>query len=480
MDYEAIIGLEVHVQGRTKSKMFCACPNEFGSTANKNTCPVCLGYPGTLPTPNQEAINKTVIAGMMINCDIQEYSKFDRKSFWYPDVPKNYQITQFDRPLCLGGYIEIEGKALSGKEVAPKKIRINRIHLEEDVGKSSHEGDASLIDYNRAGLPLLEIVSEADMRSADEAYLYLTGIRQIMQYAGVSDCDMEKGQMRCDVNISVREKGQAHFNTKTEIKNLNSFKAVHKSLLYEIKRQSESLDDGVCPTTWLQETRGWNDDRGETYVMRIKENSDDYRYFPCPDLMPVEISAEEMQAFRNNLPETPAMKRSKYADEFKLPEHDIKVLTLEKPVADFFEATVLGGADPKKASNWMMGEVLRALSENEQSIQDCALSPELLVKLIKLVDDSVVSGSGAKKVFREMFKTGDDPQKLAESMGLIQNNDIGEFVDQAIEANPKAVGEFKEGQQNALNFLLGQVMRFSKGSANPKAAREALIKKLSE
>ena len=330
MKYEAVIGLEVHAQIRTASKMFCACPNCYGSEPNTNVCPVCMGYPGVLPVPNKEAIRKTVIAGLLTNCTIAKYSKFDRKSYFYPDMPKNYQISQYDLPFCANGYIAIGGTGFSGEPMAEKKIGITRIHLEEDVAKLTHFHGASGVDYNRAGVPLMETVSEPDMRSADEAYAYLTSLKEIFVYGGIGDCDQEKGQMRCDVNISLRPEGQKEFGTKVELKNLNSFRAVHRAIDYEIWRQSEVLSSGG---TIRQETRGWNDDTGETYLMRTKEQAHDYRYFPDPDLAPVVLSDEFIADLRANLPELPGKMRERFVEQYELTPYDAEVLTQDKEIA---------------------------------------------------------------------------------------------------------------------------------------------------
>ena len=332
--YEAVIGLEVHVQIRTARKMFCNCPNQYGGEPNTNTCPVCMGYPGTLPVPNREAIRKTVVAGLMCGCEIAERCKFDRKSYFYPDLVKNYQISQYDQPLCKDGKIHIFGKGFSGEPMADKYIGLTRIHLEEDPGKSTHYANCTGLDYNRSGVPLMEIVSEPDMRSADEAYAYLTALKQIMEYADVSDCDMEKGQMRCDVNVSIRPRGQKEFGTKVEVKNLNSFRSAHRAINYEIKRQIVALESGEVIT---QDTRGWNDEAGETVVQRTKENANDYRYFPEPDLLPIEFTKEDVEAIRATLTELPEAMRNRYVADFGLTDYDAHVLTLDRALAAYFE-----------------------------------------------------------------------------------------------------------------------------------------------
>ncbi|MFT5127050.1 MAG: aspartyl-tRNA(Asn)/glutamyl-tRNA(Gln) amidotransferase subunit B [Rhodothermales bacterium] len=473
MKYESVIGLEVHIQVRTNTKMFCACPNCMMAPPNTLICPVCMGYPGVLPTPNEEAIQRTILAGMMIDCEIPLASKFDRKSYFYPDMPKNYQLTQYDMPLCGPGKLRIEGKGLTG-EVTPRDIRINRIHLEEDVGKSSHVGSCSGIDYNRAGVPLMEIVSEADLRTADEAYCYLQGLRRTMQYAGISDCDMEKGQMRCDVNISVRPVGQEHFNLKTELKNLNSFKNVHHSIDYEFERQVDVLEEGgeLWQATW-----GWNADRGVSYELRSKEDAHDYRYFPDPDLMPLALTEERIAKIRATLPETPAKRRDRFVSEYGLPEYDAGVLTAEKAYAEYYEAAVKAGGNPKKTSNWIMSELLRELSQANTDIADCPITAENLAALLGLVDKGTINGKIAKEVFAEMFESGKAPAAIVKERGLEQVADSGaiaEFVQAAISANPGPVAEYKEGKGQALNFLVGQVMKASRGKANPQLAVQAI------
>lgn len=478
-EFDIVIGLEVHVQVRTATKMFCACPNRYGAAPNTLVCPVCLGYPGVLPTPNHEAIRKTLLAGMMCDCEIAAYSKFDRKSYFYPDMPKNYQISQFDLPFCIGGKLDLAGKGLDG-EVSPRVAALTRIHLEEDVAKSTHLGDCTGIDFNRAGVPLMEVVGEPDLTTPDEAYCYLTALKQVMQYAGISDCDMEKGQTRCDVNISLKPKGSPELLPKTEIKNLNSFKAVHHSLSYEIERQAEVLDGGG---ELRQETRGWRDDRGETHVLRTKENADDYRYFPEPDLMPITVGADLLAEIREQMPEPPAAKRERFTEALGIPQYDATVLTQEKACADFFEACVAAGAPPKQASNWTMTELMRELAEAEKGFADCPVQPQQLAGLIELIEGGTISGRVAKGVFSEMFRTGRTAEELVKEQGLEQVSDSGaidDLVQQAIAANPKPVQQYREGKASALNFLMGQVMRLSRGKANPKLVTEMLRAALDE
>lgn len=477
-NYEAVIGLEVHVQARTESKMFCPCPNRYGAEPNTLVCPVCMGYPGSMPTPNREAIRKTLIAGLLCSAEVAEYSKFDRKSYFYPDMPKNYQISQYDLPFCSNGRIRIEGKGFSGTEMEPKTIGVTRIHLEEDVAKSIHYSGYSGIDFNRAGVPLMEIVSEPDMRTPDEAHAYLSALKQIMQYADISDCDMEKGQMRCDVNVSVRVVGDEQFGTKIEVKNLNSFRSVHRALEHEIDRQIDVLEDGG---TLRQETRGWDDDAGVSHLLRSKEDAHDYRYFPEPDLMPVCFSKTEIDELCDELPELPDAKRQRFIDTFDLTEYDAEVLTQDKTLADYFEAAAKDSKNPKIVANWIISEMLRELGEAKIDVADCAVKPADLRALVDLIDEGTISGKIAKTVFGDMFKTGRPPQEIVEEKGLIQVSDesaIDQFVVEAIESNPAQVQQYKEGKTKVLQFFVGQVMKLSRGKANPQMAVKALKEKL--
>ena len=476
--YEAVIGLEVHVQARTQSKMFCSCANRFGAEPNTLVCPVCMGYPGVMPAPNREAIRKIVTAGLMCSCDIQRKSKFDRKSYFYPDMPKNYQLTQYDMPFCLHGKVHISGTGFSGDPLPDKDIRLTRIHLEEDVAKLTHFGMHSGVDFNRAGVPLMEIVSEPDMRSPDEAYAYLTSLKQIFQYADISDCDMEKGQMRCDVNISIRERGSEKFGTKVELKNLNSFRAVHRAIAYEIKRQILILSEGG---TIEQETRGWNDDAGDSYFMRGKENAHDYRYFPEPDLLPVEFTDADIEEFKRNLPELPSARRKRFVDQYQVTEYDAQVLTQEKPCADYFEAAASKSRAPKLVANWIVGDLMRELSESGHTFADCPLPPENLAEMVDLIHSGTINGKIGKTIFPEMFASGKKAADIIKEKGLVQVSDEGailKFIEDAIAANPAQVQQYREGRKNVLQFFVGQVMKASRGKANPQTVQKLLAEKL--
>lgn len=476
MKYEAVIGLEVHAQIRTASKMFCACPNCYGSEPNTNVCPVCMGYPGVLPVPNKEAIRKTVIAGLLTNCTIAKYSKFDRKSYFYPDMPKNYQISQYDLPFCANGYIAIGGTGFSGEPMAEKNIGITRIHLEEDVAKLTHFHGASGVDYNRAGVPLMETVSEPDMRSADEAYAYLTSLKEIFVYGGIGDCDQEKGQMRCDVNISLRPEGQKEFGTKVELKNLNSFRAVHRAIDYEIWRQSEVLSSGG---TIRQETRGWNDDTGETYLMRTKEQAHDYRYFPDPDLAPVVLNDEFIADLRANLPELPGKMRERFVEQYALTPYDAEVLTQDKEIASYFETAAKYVKTPKTLANWIISELLRELDSS--GLASCKVNAENLGGLIALIESGTINGKIAKEVFAEMLESGESAKAIVDAKGLAQVSDTGaiaKIVADAIAANPKQVQQYLDGNEKVLMYLVGQVMKLSKGKANPPMVIQLLKEQL--
>lgn len=473
MEYEVVIGLETHVQLKTTTKMFCGCSTAFGASPNAHVCPVCLGYPGALPAMNEEAIRYTVMAGLMLGCKIADYAKFDRKNYFYPDSSKNYQITQLDYPLCLGGGVEI-----MGMDGAKKTVRIHHIHLEEDVGKLTHRPGCSGVDFNRAGTPLMEIVSEPDMRSADEAIAYLTALREMMIYAGVSECNLEEGNMRSDVNISIRPKGQEAYGTKIEIKNMNTFSGIHAALLYEIERQKAACNAGQ---SLRQETRRWDTEAGETTVMRSKENSDDYRYFPEPDLMPIALSAEQVAEWAAALPEAPAKRRERMIAEYGIPEYDAGVLSADRALADFFEAVAKRCGNGKLASNWVMAEVLALTAKTGTALGDSALTTEALGDLLKLLEGKTINGPTAKALLPELFEKGGDPAAMVKERGLGQVSDTGAieaFVDAVLEANPKVVAEVKAGKGAAIGFLVGQVMKQSKGKASPQIVQELLRKKL--
>jgi aspartyl-tRNA(Asn)/glutamyl-tRNA(Gln) amidotransferase subunit B len=472
MPYTASIGLEVHVQLKTRTKIFCGCRNEFGGEPNTFVCPVCLGYPGSMPTVNEEAIRLTVISGMMIGSRISEYSKFDRKNYFYPDMPKNYQISQYDKPLCVGGSVNI---TVGGVQ---KTISVTRIHLEEDVGKNMHFETSSGVDFNRAGTPLMEIVSEPDLSTPEEAFEYLLALKQILVYGGVSECNLEQGNMRCDVNVSVRPEGDDKLGTKAEIKNMNTFKGVRAALQYEIRRQIGTLEKGG---QIVQETRRWNPDAGVTESMRSKEYAHDYRYFPEPDLMPVVIAGSQLVEWRKQIPELPQARRERFVAEYGIPEYDAGVLVADKAVADFYEETARLSGNAKAASNWVMTDVLRCLSEKEMELAQAPITPRALADLIKLVDVKTLNIPRAREVFAILFEQGGDPAAIVKERGMAQVSDTGAidaFVEQAIAANGKSVEDFKAGKTAALQFLVGQVMRLSKGKANPQVVQEALRKML--
>ena len=478
MKYEAVIGLEVHVQVKTKSKMFCSCANVYGAEPNTLTCPVCLGYPGALPVPNHEAIRAAVRAGLLTGCEIAKYSKFDRKSYFYPDLAKDYQISQFDLPFCVKGKLQLGGTGFSGAEIPTHEVGITRIHLEEDPAKLTHFGAISGADFNRSGVPLLEIVGEPDLRSADEAYAYLTKLKEIMRYGGISDCDMEKGQMRCDVNISLRPVGTEKFGTRVELKNLNSFRAVHRAIEYEIDRQTEELNAG---RELHQETRGWDDEAGESTVLRSKESAHDYRYFPDPDLLPVTLSDEEIEEIRKTLPEMPDAMRERFQKDYQLTAYDADVIVADRDLAPWFDKAAAAAKNPKLVANWLISELMRELANAKITIEECKITPENLAALTDLIGGGAISGKQGKEVFAEMFASGEAPAKIVESKGMSQVSDSGAiagFVAEAIAANPKPVEEFKAGNGKALQFLVGQVMKISRGKANPQMAVAELKKQL--
>ena len=472
MKYIVSIGLETHVQLKTATKMFCGCNLSTDCPPNTNICPVCMGLPGALPLMNKEAVKLTVMSGLMLGCEISKYSKFDRKNYFYPDMVKNYQISQNTHPLCIGGGVDITANG------APKHIRINHIHLEEDAAKINHYARHSGIDYNRCGTPLMEIVSEPDLSSPDEAMEYLTTLKQILVYAGVSDCNLEDGNMRSDVNISIRPEGQEQLGTKIEIKNMNTFKGIYAALEHEIARQTAVVSAGGVIQ---QETRRWDADLGETITMRTKENAHDYRYFPEPDLLPVVLDDETIDSWRKLLPELPSQKKDRFVEQYAIPEYDANVLSAQLPVADFFEKTIACGAQPKMVSNWIMTELLRLLGESGKELADIPLTPESFASLLKLLDKKTINMPTAKELFPELFEKGGDPEAMVKERGLGQVSDSGAiegFAKQVIEANPKVVEDFLGGKGPALQFLVGQIMKLSRGKANPQMAAEVIKKQL--
>lgn len=481
-EYVATIGLEVHAQLKTKSKMFCGCKVEYGAEPNTHTCPTCLGLPGALPVMNGEALRLTARAGMMLGCEIPAVCKFDRKNYYYPDMPKNYQISQYDQPLCLGGGVPLHETAYpkdAQKSIATpgKTIRLTRIHLEEDVAKSFHLENSSGIDFNRAGTPLMEIVSEADIASPEEAFAYLSALRQILVYGEISDADMEKGQMRCDVNISVRPVGQKEYGTKIELKNLNSISGVRRALAFEIERQIEIVKAGG---KLAQETRRWDDDRGETTLMRIKESAHDYRYFPDPDLLPVR-TPKIVEAAKAGMPELPQAKRERFVSQYEVSAYDAAVLADVKALADYFEEAAKGSPKPKSVANWIINDLLSALSAASLDLSECPIKAASIGELTALIEGGSISGRQGKEVFAEMMSSGKAPAVIVEEKGLKQVSDTGAieaFCDEVINANPASVADYKSGKEAALNFLKGQVMKLSKGKANPSVVGEILAKKL--
>ncbi|MCK6255394.1 Asp-tRNA(Asn)/Glu-tRNA(Gln) amidotransferase subunit GatB [Fictibacillus sp. KIGAM418] len=471
--FETVIGLEVHVELKTNSKIFCGCSTDFGAPSNSHTCPICLGHPGVLPVLNKQAVDFSMRAAMALNCQINREQHFDRKNYFYPDNPKAYQISQLDKPIGEHGWIEIE---VNGEK---KKIGITRLHLEEDAGKLTHAADgSSLVDLNRQGTPLMEIVSEPDIRTPEEAYAYLEKLKAIIQYTGVSDCKMEEGSLRCDANISIRPVGQKEFGTKTELKNLNSFAFVQKGLEYEEKRQEEEILGGG---EILQETRRFDEKSNKTILMRVKEGSDDYRYFPDPDLVSLSVSEEWIERVRAEIPELPDARKKRYVSEFGLPAYDAGVLTASIKMADFFEEGMREKADPKLLSNWLMGEVSAFLNTESKEIGETPLTPGNLAKMIKLIEDGTISSKIAKKVLKEMIENGGDPQTIVKEKGLVQISDEGairEFVVAVLDRNPQSIEDFKNGKDKAIGFLVGQVMKETKGKANPPLVNKLIAEEL--
>ncbi len=468
--YETVIGLEVHVELATKTKIFCGCSTAFGGAPNTHTCPVCTGMPGSLPVLNRQVVNAAMAVGLATNCTITQYCKFDRKNYFYPDNPQNYQISQLYQPICRNGHVDIETS--EGK----KSVGIHEIHMEEDAGKLIHDEweDCSLVDYNRSGVPLIEIVSEPDMRSAEEVIAYLEKLRMIVQYLGASDCKLNEGSMRADVNLSVREVGAETFGTRTEMKNLNSFRAITHAIEGERERQIELLESGQQVT---QETRRWDEAKEYSYAMRSKEDAQDYRYFPDPDLPPIYISDEWIAQIRDSQPEFREEKMARYKTEFDIPEYDIGIITDSKHLADLFEETVAICGQPKKVSNWLMGETLRLLKEKGMDPEEICFSPENLAKLIGLVDSKAVNSTVAKEVFEVMFAEDMDPEKYVEEKGLKTVNDEGALrkaVEEVIRANPQSVADYRGGKEKAIGFLVGQTMKAMRGKADPGTVNKVL------
>jgi aspartyl-tRNA(Asn)/glutamyl-tRNA(Gln) amidotransferase subunit B len=472
--YESVIGLEVHAQMLTESKIFCGCSTKFGSDPNTQTCPICTGMPGVLPVLNKRALEFSIRTGLAMNCKISRYSRFARKNYFYPDLPKGYQISQYELPICEHGHVDLI------VDDRHKRVGITRIHMEEDAGKNIHEGKSgfSLVDLNRTGVPLMEIVSEPDIRSAGEAAEYMKKMRTILRYIGVCDGNMEQGSLRCDANVSVRPEGQEELGTRTELKNLNSFRFVERAIEYEIKRQTKVIEDGGSV---VQETRLWDADAGVTLSMRSKEEAHDYRYFPDPDLVPLTVDEDWIEEIRTSMPELPDAKMERFIKDYGLPEHDAGLLTSERPLSEWFEEAVKAGGQAKAVSNWMMGELMRRLNEAGIEITDCPLDPAHLAGMLKLVDSGTISSKIAKTVFDEMYLTGKDADTIVKEKGLVQITDVDAIekaVDEVLEKHPDEADRFRAGEEKILGFFVGQVMKLTRGKANPKVVNELLRKKL--
>ncbi len=474
MEYESVIGLEIHSELSTKTKIFCGCTTEFGGDVNTHCCPICTGMPGTLPVMNKRVVEYAVKAGLAMNCEISLFSKQDRKNYFYPDLPKAYQISQYDLPLCKNGYLDVE---VNGEI---KRIGITRIHIEEDAGKLLHNawGTGSLVDMNRCGVPLIEIVTEPDMRSADEAKALLEKIRTILRYIEVSDCKMQEGSLRCDVNVSIMEKGSKVFGQRTEMKNISSFSGTGRAIEYEIKRQIKAVENGEKIN---QETRRWDDDKGESIVMRTKENAQDYRYFPEPDLVPIVLTKEYVEEMRKSLPELPDKKKARYLAEYGLTEYDANLLVNTKELAKFFEATVVLGATPKTVSNWILGDISKIINEKDLPIDEVGISPTQLADLIKEIENGTISNTAGKTVFEEILSSQKSAKEIIAEKGLAQLNDedeISKMIDIVLERNEKSIADYKKGKTNVVGFLVGQVMKESKGKGNPQIINNLIREKL--
>lgn len=478
MIFETVIGLEIHAELKTRTKIFCSCSTEFGAKPNENTCPICLGMPGTLPVLNEEVVNLAIKAGKAVNCTINNYNKMDRKNYFYPDLTKNYQTSQYDLPMCSNGLVKFN---YEGKEVS---VRINRIHIEEDAGKLIHLEDEpiSLIDYNRAGVPLIEIVTDPDLRSPGEAATFMRELKGILEYSEVSDCRMEQGSIRCDANISIRPYGQKEYGTKVEIKNINSFREVQKALEKEEERQKELYQFGEQYKI-KQETRRWDASKGKTISMRSKEESQDYRYFPEPDLTPIIITKEKVNEIEKTLPEMPIQKRVRFVEEYKISEKDASILVGNKTLAKFYEEVVIIGGNPRTVCNYILGDLLRLLNTKNMKPEDIKISPKNLVDLIKIIESGKVSNTAGKEVFKEMFNSDKNPNAIIEEKGLVQISCIDEvtkIVDEVLNNNPKSIEDFKAGRNKAIGYLMGQVMKLSKGKVNPSIAKQILEDKLNK
>ena len=475
-DYEVIIGLEVHAELSTKTKIFCSCPTAFGAAPNTHTCPICMAMPGTLPVLNEKVVEYAVKAGLATNCEISRNSKNDRKNYFYPDLPKSYQISQFDKPLCEHGYVEIE---INGEK---KKIRLTRIHIEEDAGKLNHDefGGGSLVDLNRAGVPLIEIVSEPDLRSAEEVEQYLRKLKSILEYIEVSDCKMQEGSLRADVNVSVRKKGETKLGTRTEMKNMNSFRSIVRAIEYEVDRQIDVIENGGKID---QETLRWDDVSGKTFPMRDKEDAQDYRYFPDPDLVAIKLSEEYIENIKNSLPELPESRKERYLQEYKLSEKDAKLITASKYLSDLFEEAVKVYNNPKAVNNWIISDISRILNETEMEPIQIPFDAKQLGKLVVLIDKGTISSSIGKKVLVELFENPRDPEDIIKEKGWIQISDEGaikEVVLKILENNPQSIADYKGGKDKALGFLVGQAMKETKGKANPQMLNKMFLEELNK